>query len=369
MLLKSPVATSSGSKRYHFCMRPFFPAWLWGMPLLACPLVSLAVDPSNPAEAAKNAPAAKTVKPIAAPDETTLRSTITRSLGFLAKEGDQWMADKNCNACHHMPELLWSHREAARRGFDIDQKKFDEWLAWSVERATDKKPGLEEASLMILAMPERPAPDLIQLLVAGQKPDGTWDPAGQFASMQKRGGADARANSTRLNLLALASARPEPSESSAARSKAAAALHKKDTPTATESLVYRTLEARHFGNENYAAKLCETMVKQQRGDGGWSSYIGENQSDSLATGQVLYALQHFSSDAKTAPAIARAQHWLIKTQRDDGSWTIDINHISKTDRSAPEKAKSFQDATGIYTYWGTAWATLGLLQGVPAKAP
>ncbi|HEY2572663.1 MAG TPA: hypothetical protein VGH65_01300, partial [Verrucomicrobiaceae bacterium] len=61
--------------------------------------------------------------------------------------------------------------------------------------------------------------------------------------------------------------------------------------------------------------------------------------------------------------------WLIKTQRDDGSWTIDINHISKTDRSAPEKAKSFQDATGIYTYWGTAWATLGLLQGVPAKAP
>ena len=93
--------------------------------------------------------------------------------------------------------------------------------------------------------------------------------------------------------------------------------------------------------------------------------MGENQSDPLATGEVLYALQPSSSDPPTAEAIARAQHWLLKTQRDDGSWPIDITHISKIDRSAPAKAKSLKDATGIYTYWGTSWATIGLLQGVP----
>jgi hypothetical protein len=35
------------------------------------------------------------------------------------------------------------------------------------------------------------------------------------------------------------------------------------------------------------------------------------------------------------------------------------------DRSAPAEAKSLKDATMIYTYWGSAWATIGLLQAVP----
>jgi len=317
---------------------------------------------SNPAEAAKSAQPPKSA-PVKPPDEARLRATISKGLGFLAKEGDQWMEDKNCNSCHHLPELLWSHREATLRGFAVDQKKFDEWLSWAVERAADKRPGLEEAALMILAMPERPAPELVKLLAADQKPDGTWNPAGQFATMQKRGAPDAQAHSTRLSLIALATPKPAPPESDAARAKASAMLQKKDAPTFTESLVFRILCARRFGEPKEADALCKEILKQQRGDGGWSSFIGENMSDVLATGQVLYALQ--PSDPPTADAIARAQHWLVSTQRDDGSWPIDITHISKVDRSAPAKSKSFKDATAIYTYWGTSWATIGLLQGVP----
>ena len=204
-----------------------------------------------------------------------------------------------------------------------------------------------------------------ELLTTDQKPDGAWSPAGQFATMQKRGAPDAQANSTRLNLIALATPQPVPPEADAARAKAAALLQKKETSTFTESLVFRTLLARRCGKLEEADTLRAEILKQQRGDGGWSTFIGENQSDPLATGQVLYALQPSSSDPPTAVAIARAQHWLLKTQRDDGSWPIDITHISKIDRSAPAKAKSFKDATAIYTYWGTSWATIGLLQGVP----
>ena len=301
------------------------------------------------------------------PTEAELRAVITKSLGFLAKGGDEWMAEKNCNGCHHMPELLWSQREAKLRGFPVDPKKFDEWLAWSVERATDKKPGLEEAALMILAMPDRPAPELTKLLAADQKPDGTWNPAGQFSTMQKRGMPDAQANSTRLSLLALGMSQPTKTEADAARTKAAAMLQKKDQPTATESLVYHTLYARRFGEPDDADALRVQLIKLQRGDGGWSSFIGENMSDPLATGQVLYALQPSSSDPHTAETITRAQTWLLKTQRDDGSWPIDITHISKMDRSAPANAKSFKNATEIYHFWGTSWATIGLLQGVPVK--
>jgi hypothetical protein len=277
------------------------------------------------------------------------------------------MIAKNCNGCHHLPELLWSHREARQRGFAVDSKKYEEWLAWAVERAADKRPGLEEAALMLLALPERPAPELTKLLATDQKADGSWTPAGQLSGMQKRGVADARASSTRLCLIALATPHPAVPESDKARAKAAAMLAKKDPPTTMESLVFRTLYARRFGIPEEARDLVKDIMKQQRGDGGWSFILGENMSDVLATGQVLYVLQAHAADPATAAAIARARHWLLKTQREDGSWAIDITHISKIDRSGPAKAKSFKAATDIYTYWGSSWATLGLLQAVPVK--
>lgn len=301
--------------------------------------------------------------PVKPPNEAELRAAITKSLEFLAKDGEQWMADKNCNSCHHTPLLLWGHREAKQRGFAVDAAKFDEWLAWSVERATDKKPGLEEVALMILALPERPAPELTKMLAAEQLADGTWKPAGQFANMQKRGASDARANSTRLSLLALAAA----PEHEASHAKAGVVMQKKDAPTAMESLVFRTLFARRFGKPEEADALIKDILKRQRGDGGWSSLLGANMSDVLATGQALYVLPPASGDQSIADAIARAQHWLLKSQCEDGSWTTDITHISQIDRSSAAKAKSFKDATEIYHYWGSAWATIGLLQGVPVR--
>ena len=277
------------------------------------------------------------------------------------------MEQKDCNSCHHLPEMLWSHREAKLRGFGIDQKKFDEWLAWADKRAKEKGPGLEMLAFMKLAMPERATPELTKMIVADQKPDGSWNPAGQFTG-QKRGNPDAQATSTRVFLLALASPDTAAPEAEAARTKAAAFLAKKDAPGSLESLVVRMIYARSTGNTADADTLRTQILKQQRGDGGWSFIIGENMSDAHATGEALYGLQASVSDPATAEAIARAQQWLLKTQREDGSWPSDFTRISKGDRSAPSKAKSAKDAERIYTYFGSGWATIGLLQAVPVKA-
>ncbi|OYW31652.1 MAG: hypothetical protein B7Z47_00415 [Chthoniobacter sp. 12-60-6] len=64
---------------------------------------------------------------------------------------------------------------------------------------------------------------------------------------------------------------------------------------------------------------------------------------------------------------ARAQHWLIANQKEDGGWPVDYSRLNSADRSKPEKASSLKNATMIYSYWGTAWSTLGLLQGLPVK--
>lgn len=295
-----------------------------------------------------------------------LRPAIERSLGFLEKEMDGWMNSKDCNGCHHVPEMLWTYREAKARGVAVDQKKVDELLEWAVAR--EKKPtgGPEVSALLKLALPERPAPAVTKLIVDGQQPDGSWKPGGQFEGMQGRGKVEAGGNAARLFLLALSTQAEDRPALEAAQAKAAPVLDAGEPAKTVETLVFRLLYARRFGPSEKADAWRADLLKQQQADGGWAYQIGETLSDPLATGQALYALQQEPA-ASTAEAIARGQTWLLDRQREDGGWAIDITHVSRTDRSAPAKAKSFKDATGIYTFWGSAWATLGLLQGLPVE--
>jgi len=301
---------------------------------------------------------------VSQPDEEQLRAATVKSLTFLDKKADTWMNEKTCNGCHHMPELLWSHREAQRRGFSVDQKMFDEFVDWSYSHGKEKQPVLEMDALMKLAMPDRPTPELSDLIVKGQQPDGSWKPAGQFTGMQRRGPQDATSNSARLILLALGTQPTDPGAVEATRDKAAALFAKDEAAKSVDTLVWRTLYAQRFGPAPDVAALRGEVLKLQHPDGGWSYIIGEEQSDSLATGEALYLLQQ-APDPASAGAVARAQAWLLSHQRQDGGWDIDITKISKVDRSGPDKAKSFKAATDIYTFWGSAWATIGLVEGFP----
>ena len=320
---------------------------------------------ANPVEAAKKK-AAKPAEPVKPPTEAELRAAITRSLSFLVKENESWMEEKSCNSCHHLPELIWTHREAKRRGFAVDQKKFDEWLAWADNEAPKKAGGSEEAAFLLLANPEHPAPATIKTVAGEQKPNGSFPSQGQFSGAQQRGGADADATTLRVFLLALASAPDAKAEADDALAKAAPLLQKKDNATSVESLVFRVLFAEHFSKQQEADELRAQILKLQRGDGGWSYIIGANQSDPWATGEALYIL-HASANPKTADAVARAQKYLLKQQGENGSWPLGFSYISKGDRSGPEKAKSSKDATRIYTAFATGWSTLALLQSVPVK--
>jgi len=64
-----------------------------------------------------------------APDETSVRASVERSLAYLEKEGVDWIQKRACLSCHHVPFLLWSHREAAAKG--IVSGKLAEWTDWA----------------------------------------------------------------------------------------------------------------------------------------------------------------------------------------------------------------------------------------------
>ena len=271
-------------------------------------------------------------------------------------------------SCHHLPTLIWSHVAAERRGFPVDLKKLDTWLQWSAERVAGKNPGIETLSQFMLALPQGreglPASlrstELARLIVAAQEPDGSWKPGSQFASMQKRQKPEAQEASTRLNVLALASLAGVSDTNALARARALNWLKQRnEAPLSTETLVFRLLLAQRLKETRIAEAGRDQLFDLQHADGGWSWRMGEAQSDALATGQVLYALRGVTAK-RGVKCVARGRQWLLANQHENGEWFTKSTlitvlpgegHILRTD--------------GIYTFWGTAWATLGLLEALP----
>jgi len=54
--------------------------------------------------------------------------------------------------------------------------------------------------------------------------------------------------------------------------------------------------------------------------------------------------------------IQNAVNYLLKTQKADGTWFVDSNLTSR---------EGSDDKDYVYTYWGTAWAAIGLLRSLP----
>jgi squalene cyclase len=96
------------------------------------------------------------------------------------------------------------------------------------------------------------------------------------------------------------------------------------------------------------------LLGRQNADGGW----GQDQdlpSDAYATGQALYFLNLAGVPADRAE-VRRGVAFLVATQKDDGSWPM-------TSRAHPG-AKPMTNPVPI-TYFGSAWATMGLMRSVP----
>jgi hypothetical protein len=95
--------------------------------------------------------------------------------------------------------------------------------------------------------------------------------------------------------------------------------------------------------------LVTRLLGRQNGDGGWSQ-IDSRPSDALATGQALYALLS-AGVPPDSPSVRYAIRFLLRTQRKDGSWFVKTRNPNSHDV--------------IISYYGTGWATLGLLQSLP----
>jgi len=304
------------------------------------------------------------------PAASGLRQSIELSLDFIEAEGVAWIGERECASCHRVGMMIWCQAEAAKRGFQIDRADLQEHFDWSLEDllSVDNKTGdlavsrnLEGAVQLLLnrghfaKTPEREKSytTMIDEFLEKQAEDDLWQPGGQLPQ-QKRPLQETREVSAAWNTLGLLSIENPSPKVKETVSRAVTQIEKSTQGESTEWFVTRVLLAGRL-NKPEQLKLWKNRLQAiQKSDGGWG-WIASEPSDALATGMALYALQS-SGEPATAASITAAQQYLIATQKEDGSW--DVHGTKKNAREKIEETAS---------YWGTTWATLGLLQTLPIQ--
>ncbi len=92
-------------------------------------LVGACLVPACFAEEASSSPAG----------QQAVRESIARSLPFLEKEGVQWMEQRDCMSCHHVPFMVWTHHAAQAKGIAVDTAKLAQWDEWVREDSLSQR--------------------------------------------------------------------------------------------------------------------------------------------------------------------------------------------------------------------------------------
>ncbi len=304
--------------------------------------------------------------PVSAADP---RKLVERSLPFLEKEGVAWLEKNKCATCHHIPMMVWTHHEAKKHGFRVNEsavRKLEsaalaQYLGHPTMQPTgqDKNffekpfgPGTLYLSLALAANPTpgREAAQGLDRFRANfrkhQNANGSWTTKQNTPPLVD--GADVM---TPLILLALGD--DVAARSPQAWAKALAWLKETPTRAETQPLVMRTLVAARAGDRAEVARLVTLLRTRQQANGGWSQKP-DLATDALATGQALYGLAAAGA-APNDPAVRRARGFLATTQRPDGSWLVQPRNLK-------------YGHPPVISYVGTGWATLGLLRTMPESA-
>lgn len=317
-----------------------------------------------------------------------VESSINKSLRFLAQHGKRWKNERGCVSCHHVPFMIWTHNEAQQRGFNTDTEQITNVTNWALVNMFAEREevgGADTISQMLLGRnrssqwrkkPPRhfktvdPYETLFEILVERQSKDGSWPPEGQLKTPPEI--------TTGWAVLALESRKGQRDDPAIgldpeddlgtelgeqlsrletqlplALERGLEYLESVEPHQSNEGLILRALRQSQFGDTS-AGKTLNQLLARQNADGGWSNRFNQSESDALATGQTLYALAILECEKENAKAIQRGRQFLLNSQQDDGSWTVraDQVRVGKRNESLDE----------VYSYWGTAWAVLGILQ-------
>jgi hypothetical protein len=297
-------------------------------------------------------------------------AAIGRGLAFVGKEAIDWKNERRCASCHHAGFVIWSMREAKQRGHAVDEAVLAEVTKWvaeagegktGVQRPPEAPKALNEMAVILsLGLGADVKPDAVSQqglkrflkTVEGDQVDGgrwsAWPETRQPILAITDESVTALAT---LALIPAAEAGDAPAK--AARDKGIRWLADTKPGDDPQVIALRLIVWRRL---NRPAGEWEPLVRdvkrRQNADGGWSQ-AKDMPSDAWATGQAMYALA-LAGAKPDEPVITRAQAFLVKTQRGDGSWLM----TSRPIKPGGAGSKSLDPITCA----GSAWAVLGLVR-------
>jgi Right handed beta helix region/Prenyltransferase and squalene oxidase repeat len=297
-------------------------------------------------------------------------AAIDRGLAFLAKDAVAWKSEHKCVSCHHAGLVIWSMHEAKQRGHKVNETVLAELTQW-IATSGDGKFGQSrppsapkalnpKAVWFALALGADPQPDdvsrkgmklLVQTVKSDQTENGSWS---AWPETRPPIFGDSDECMTALATLAVVPAAAAGDDSArSVRDKGIRWLAETKSDGDPQSIAMRLVLWRRLGRPAKEWQpLVERIKARQNDDGGWSQ-TKAMASDAWATGQALYALGN-AGIKPDEPVIANARAFLIKTQREDGSWPM----TSRPVKPGGDGSKSLIPITGA----GCAWAILGLVQ-------
>jgi hypothetical protein len=128
-----------------------------------------------------------------------------------------------------------------------------------------------------------------------------------------------------------------------------------DPAASSEWYAARLLIEKKLGDPKQVEALRDKILAAQQSDGGWG-WLRADKSDAFGTGLSLYALSQVGVPS-SHPAMQQAWRFLIETQADNGSWTVNGTKVATKDKPHP-----------FSSFWGSTWALLGLSHTLPDSA-
>lgn len=314
------------------------------------------------------------------------RDAVEKGLPLLQSSAETWFEKRACFSCHHQALGTMAVSIAKEVGFEIDEDLRETQLEDIVLGDEPMRQfllqgtgiingpisiGIELPALYEAAHPPSKLTNAMAHYLAGkQSAEGNW-----YSESHRPPLEDSEYTATAFSLRALQTyTAPSRARELAQRQRLAREWLAQADPRTTED---RTMHLLALGWAEADLSLRQSAAKkllaEQREDGGWSQLpfapakSFTSQSDVYATSQALVALNQAAEITSDHPALKRGYEYLLKAQKDDGSWHVKSRIRTPANRYFESGFPHGKDQ--FISYAGSSWATLALALATEDRDP